>query len=403
MNLAYKDIRQNPGRFALTAIGVGMLLMIVMGMGGIYRGIIEDAVLLIDSVDADLWIVQRDTRGPMAEVSRVPRNLVHRALAVPGVESSREFIHHTIQREQDGKPLRIAVLGLSWPTDKGEWIPLIAGRPLSQNHFEMIADQSLRLELGHKLKLGKDTFTVVGLTENMIGTGGDGVGFFTVSDSQAIQFDTPGEAIRLEREARVNRGKNSDIGQLQPALVERASGPSAGLAPIALPQISAVIVKVSPGVDVNQVAETIAAWGDVSVFTQKGQQDLVLRGPVEKARKQIGLFRVLLTAIAAIIMALILYTLTLDKVQSIALLKLIGAQNHVILGMILQQALLLGLFGYGIAYFLGQRLFPLFPRRVIITNEDLIQLAVIVAVISVVSSGLGIWKAMQVSPNEALE
>ena len=403
MNLAFKDIRQNPGRFALTAIGVGMLLMIVMGMGGIYRGIIEDAVLLIDQVDADLWIVQRDTRGPMAEVSRVPRNLVHRALAVPGVESSREFVHHTIQREHAGKPLRIAVLGLSWPTDRGEWIRLIAGRPLSQNHFEMIADKSLGLALGHTLELGKDSYTVVGLTENMIGTGGDGVGFFTVADSQAIQFDTPGEAIRLEREARIGRGEDSDIGKLQPALVERVGGSSLELAPIARPQISAVIVKVSPGVDVNEVAETISSWGDVSVYTQEGQQDLVLRGPVQKARKQIGLFRVLLTAIAAIIMALILYTLTLDKVQSIALLKLIGAPNHVILGMILQQALLLGLFGYGIAYLLGQRLFPMFPRRVIITNEDLMRLAVIVAVISVVSSGLGIWKAMQVSPNEALE
>jgi len=32
MNLASKDIRQNPGRFALPAIGVGMLLMFVMGM-----------------------------------------------------------------------------------------------------------------------------------------------------------------------------------------------------------------------------------------------------------------------------------------------------------------------------------------------------------------------------------
>jgi putative ABC transport system permease protein len=403
MNLASKDIRQNPGRFALTAIGVGMLLMIVMGMGGIYRGIIEDAVLLIDRVDADLWIVQHDTRGPMAEVSRVPRNLVHRALAVPGVVSSREFVHHTIQREYQGKPLRIAVLGLSWPTDKGEWIPLIAGRPLRQNHFEMIADKSLGLALGHKLELGKDTYTVVGLTKNMIGTGGDGIGFFTVADSQAIQFDTPGEAIRLEREARISRGEKSDVGKLQPALVERAGGASASLAPIARPQISAVIVKLSPAADINEVASTISAWGDVSVYTQTEQQDFVLRGPVEKARKQIGLFRILLTAIAAIIMALILYTLTLDKVQSIALLKLIGAPNYVILGMILQQALLLGLFGYGIAYLVGQRLFPLFPRRVIVTTEDLIQLAVIVAIISVASSLLGIWKAMQVSPNEALE
>jgi putative ABC transport system permease protein len=185
--------------------------------------------------------------------------------------------------------------------------------------------------------------------------------------------------------------------------VERASGSSASLAPIARPQISAVIVKLSPGANMDKVASTISGWGDVSVYTHTEQQDLVMRGPVEKARKQIGLFRVLLTAIAAIIMALILYTLTLDKIQSIALLKLIGAPNYVILGMILQQALLLGLFGYGIAFLLGQRLFPMFPRRVIVTNEDLIQLSVIVAIISVASSLLGIWKAMRVSPNEALE
>ncbi len=403
MNLAAKDIRHNPGRFALTAIGVGMLLMIVMGMGGIYRGIIDDAVLLIDSVDADLWIVQRDTRGPMAEVSRVPRNLVHRALAVPGVESSREFVHHTIQRERNDQPLRIAVLGLSWPTDKGEWIPLVAGRPIAQNHYEMIADKSLGLALGEQLPLGKDIYTVVGLTQNMIGTGGDGVAFFTVADAQAVQFDTPGEAIRLEREARVARGAESETGTLQPLLLERAALPGSELPPLGPPQISAVVVKVLPGADVHEVAETISAWGDVSVFTHKQQQDLVLRGPVEKARKQIGLFRVLLTVIAAIIMALILYTLTLDKIQSIALLKLIGAPNRVILGMILQQAMLLGVFGYGIAWLLGQRLFPLFPRRVIITNQDLVQLAFAVAVISLLASLLGIWKAMQVTPNQALD
>ncbi|MCA9089520.1 MAG: hypothetical protein KDA90_12925, partial [Planctomycetaceae bacterium] len=97
-----------------------------------------------------------------------------------------------------------------------------------------------------------------------------------------------------------------------------------------------------------------------------------------------------------------LYTLTLDKIHSIALLKLIGAPNRVILGLILQQALLLGGIGFGIAYLLGQRVFPLFPRRVIITEGDVLQLAVIVFGISVASSVLGIWKAMRVSPNEAL-
>ncbi len=226
MNLAVKDIRHNLGRFSLTTIGIGLLLMVVMGMGGIYRGLIEDATLLTDRIGADLWIVQRDTRGPFAEISRVPANLVHRVAAVPGVATSREFVYHTIQREHDGKPLRIAVLGLSWPTDRGEWVPLIAGRPLAQNHFEMIADQTLGLRLGERIRLGKETYTVVGISSSMISSSGDGIGLFTVADAQAIQFDVPGEAVRLEREARKARGQRSELGAKQPTLVEQAFQPT---------------------------------------------------------------------------------------------------------------------------------------------------------------------------------
>jgi len=402
MNLAVKNIRHSLGRFGLTTIGIGMLLMVVMGMGGIYRGIIEDATLLVDRVGADLWVVQRDTRGPFAEISRVPANLVHRVLAVPGVATAREFVYHTIQREHKGKPLRIAVLGLSWPTDKGEWVPLIAGRPLARNHFEMIADKTLGLPLGEQIRLGKETYTVVGISSSMISSSGDGLGLFTVADALAIQFDTPGEAVRLEREARKARGQRSELGTKQPTLVERASQPTAEISAIARPQISAVMVRVSPGARAEDVASTISAWGDVSVHTREGQNALLLKGPVEKARKQIGLFKVLLTAIATVIMALILYTLTLDKLHSIALLKLIGAPNRVIFGMILQQAFVLGVLGYGIAYVMGQKIFPNFPRRVILVESDLIQLALIVLGISVLSSLLGIWRAMQVQPNEAL-
>jgi putative ABC transport system permease protein len=402
MNLASKDIRHNLGRFALTTLGVGMLLMVVMGMKGIYRGIVEDATLLTDRVGADLWIVQRHTRGPFAEVSRVPPNLVHRALAVPGVQSAREFVYHTIQREREERPLRIAVLGLSWPTDRGEWLPLVAGRPLTQSHFEMIADASLGLHLGETLQLGKDSYTVVGITTSMISSNGDGLAFFTVADALAIQFDVPGEAVRLERASREARGERSEVGLKQPTLLEQAVKPSAELPAIAPLQLSAVMVTVAPGTDVNEVAGIISGWSDVSVYTQQGQRELLLEGSVERIRRQIGLFTLLLTVIAAIIMALILYTLTLDKIHAIALLKLIGAPNTVILGLIVQQALVLGVLGYGIAFMFGQKVFPMFPRRVILTEDDLLQLAAIVLVISVVSSLLGIWKAMRVSPNEAL-
>lgn len=63
MNLAAQDIRHNLGRFALTAVGIGLLLMIVLGMSGIYRGMIDDALVVVDRIGADFWVVQRGTRG----------------------------------------------------------------------------------------------------------------------------------------------------------------------------------------------------------------------------------------------------------------------------------------------------------------------------------------------------
>lgn len=402
MNLAVRDIRHNVGRFVFTTVGIGLLLMIVMGMGGIYRGLIHEAVLLVDHVGADLWVVQGSTRGPFAEISRIPANLEDRVRSVEGVAMARRFVSHTIQREHRGEPLRIVVEGLSWPDDHGEWIPLVAGRALRQAHYEMIADVSLKLGLGEKITLGKDTFEVVGQTRGMTGSSGDGLAFFTVSDALAIQFDVPGEAVRLERAARRERLENIELGRLQPLLLERAAGLSRNIPALSAPQVSAVLVTLRPDADEAAVRRTLDTWPDITVYSTQEQKDLLLAGMVDKARRQLGLFRVLLIIISTIIIALIIYTLTLDKIRDIALLKLIGARNRVVGGLILQQALLMGAFGYALAWWIGQFLFPHFPRLVLIVQEDLISLGFIVLIISTLASMLGIWKAMSVEPNTVL-
>ncbi len=402
MNLSLRDVRHHAGRFALTAFGLGVLLMVVMGMGGIYRGLIDEGTLLIDRVGSDIWVVQRDTRGPFAELSRVPRNLVDRVAAVPGVESAREFVTHTIQREHAGRLLRMVVVGLSWPTDKGERLPLVAGRPLARNHYEMIADRKLGLKLGTKLELGKDKYTIVGLTRGMTSWGGDAAVFVTVNDAQAIQFDQPGEAIRLERAARQGRAAHQEFGRTQPQLLERAAGPAKNIPALGPAGVSAVMARLAPGVDAGAACALISAWRDVTAMTHAEQQHLIISGPLERSGRQLGLFRTLLTIVSAIVMALILYTLTLDKLHDIAMLKLIGAPNHVILGLIMQQAIVLGMLGFGVAYVLGRQVFPHFPRRIVLVEEDLIKLASVVLGISILASGLGIWRALRVSPGEVL-
>jgi putative ABC transport system permease protein len=402
MNLAAQDIRHHAGRFILTATGLGLLLMIVLGMSGIYAGLVHEATLLVNRLDADLWVVQAGTRGPFAEVSRVPASLADRLEAVPGVASAHRFVYHTVQRERDGKPWRFAVQGLDWPADRGNALPLVAGRPLGQAHYEMLADRTLGLALNERIRLGDDVYEVVGLTRGMTSSAGDPLAFFSLRDAQAIQYDTPGEAVRLERAARHARAGATDLVRQQPALGDRPLLPSAQLPGLGPPPVSAVLLRLRPGASREEVMGVLASWPDISVHTSAEQNEILLRGTVDRARRQLGLFRAILILVSAIVMALILYTLTLDKLHDIALLKLIGARNRVIVGLILQQALALGAVGYALAWLLGQWLFPLFPRLVLITPADLVGLALIVVAISVAASVLGLAKALRVQPNEVL-
>jgi putative ABC transport system permease protein len=177
---------------------------------------------------------------------------------------------------------------------------------------------------------------------------------------------------------------------------------SRGIPAFATPQVSAVLVSLQSRSDEAAVRALLGNWPDITVYSTQEQKDLLLAGMVDKARRQLGLFRVLLIIISTIIIALIIYTLTLDKIRDIALLKLIGARNSVIGGLILQQALLMGVCGFGLAWWIGQYLFPHFPRLVLIANEDLVSLGLIVMAISTLASLLGIWKALRIEPNLVL-
>jgi putative ABC transport system permease protein len=56
---------------------------------------------------------------------------------------------------------------------------------------------------------------------------------------------------------------------------------------------------------------------------------------IATSAKQIGMFLVILAAVSAAIVAFIIYTLTMDKIREIAVLKLIGTRNRTIAWMIL--------------------------------------------------------------------
>ena len=86
----------------------------------------------------------------------------------------------------------------------------------------------------------------------------------------------------------------------------------------------------------------------MTVYTTQQQNDLLLSGMVDKARRQLGLFRVLLIIVSTIIMALIIYTLTLDKIHDIAHAQADGrAQPRHRAASSFSRRCCMGAFGYG--------------------------------------------------------
>lgn len=375
MNLAYRDIRHNLGRFLLTCFGLSLLLGVVLSMIGIYRGLVEDALTLVRTPAVDVWVVESGTRGPFAESSRIPGDTREAIARLQGVSAAGSVTYQSAETRHRGEKLRLYVVGYE-PGRPGGPDRIATGRPIARSHYEMVADKRSGLSPGDRVELGRNTFSVVGLTDGQVSSGGDPVIYITLLDSQELQFELAPPAARRE--------------------VARGNGPSG------TDTINAVVAHVLPNTPPESVAEAARRWKHLAAMTQAGQETILTRSVVERARQQIGLFTSLLLIVSAVIIALILYTMTMDKIREIATLKLIGAPDRTIISLIMQQALAMGVIGFGFGALLITAVKDYFPRRVVLQPEDGLALAGIVILVCILSSGLGVRLALKVDPATAL-
>lgn len=375
MNLAYRDIRHNLGRFLLTCVGLGLLLGVVLAMIGIYRGLVVDALTIARAPAIDLWVVEANTRGPFAEASRIPGDTRESIARIAGVEAAGSITYQTVEANHLGRKLRLYVIGHE-PTRPGGPPALLEGRSIGQSHFELVADRASGLSLGDTIALGRSTFTVVGRTVNQVNSGGDPAVYMTLADAQKLQFDLSPSASRVQR--------------------------ARGSTPAGRDTVNAVIARLQPHSSPDAVAETVRRWKHLAAITQEAQEVILSQSLVDRARRQIGLFTSLLLAVSAVIIALIIYTMTMEKLKPIATLKLIGAPDSTIVGMIVQQAMALGLIGFFTGAALIINIKDYFPRRVILEPDNVLALGAVVFVVCLLSSGLGVRAALRVDPATAL-
>ena len=375
MNLAIKDIRHGLFRFVLTCLGLGLLMTVVLAMIGIYNGLVTEALAVVKAPQADIWVVEAGTKGPFAEASNIPVATRDAVARMPGVSEAGAVTYQTVETSHGSRAMRLYVIGFE-PGRPGGPQRIAEGRGISASHFELLADRKTGLTPGETIMLGRDRFRVVGLVEDALNSGGDPAVFVTLADALALQTTLDPAAARVQT--------------------------ARGSAPVKPANVAAVIARMAPGADVDLLTATVRQWKHLAALTQAEQEQLLLVSVVDRARRQIGLFLGILLTVSAVVIALIIYTMTMEKLKQIATLKLIGAPDRTIVGMIVQQALILGGAGWAAGLVLILLVKDYFPRRVVLEPVHALVLAGIIFIVCIAASGLGVRAATKVDPATAL-
>ncbi len=396
MDLAVYDLKLHRGRFIATVIGVGLLFTVVLAMNGLYRGNIYEGLALINATNPDLWVVERYRGGPFNEQSTLPEFYHYSVKAIPGVEKASPFIYYAVERPISGKSRHFSIIGHDVFGGLGGPQKIYAGRNIEQAHYEMIAHPKLGLRLGDRIPLGLHTYTVVGLTKEAVSSDGEALVYLSLPDAQEVLYQRDNEAVRDQRERLLRTLSGQSY--LSPSQAEK-------LLPKLQPDthiINAILVRLKPGINRTEVARRIEKWLYLSAFTTEEELQLMLKGRLASMTKQLLLFRTLLLIISVIIVSLVIYTFTMEKIRSIAVMKLIGAPNWVIIRMVMEQSLLLtiGAFLFGLA--LIHNTYQLFPRTLLIAPGDDLVTFIVAFAGGILASILGLWQALKTQPAMAL-
>jgi len=396
MDLAVRDIAHHKGKFVATIIGVGLLFAVVLSMNGIYRGFIFEGLSAIKVTNPDLWVVERYRGGPFNEQSTIPDFFHYSIEAIEGVEKASPFIFYGVERMIQGKRKRFTIIGYDVFGGLGGPQKLTAGRHIRRAHYEMVAHEKLKFRLGDTIPLGLHNYTVVGLFNDGTAPDGEPLVYVSLPDAQEILYLRDNEEIRNQRERLLKtltapgRMIAEQVQQYMPLLE------------INTHMVNAHVVKLKPEANPMEVARKIEKNLYFSVYTTQQQIDLMMQGRLAMPRKQLLLFRIILLIVSVVIISLVIYTFTMEKIRSIAVMKLIGAPNRLIIRLVLEQSLLMTAGSYLVGLVIIHNTYHYFPRLVRLTPFDDTVTFFIALAGALIASVLGIVQAIKTEPALAL-
>lgn len=301
-------------KYLALVLGLSFAVLLIAQQGSIFLGLMLRATGFLQNISQpDLWVADPGTRY-IGEIRGLNNEDLMRVRSVPGVAWAEPFFTSRAPVElPNGDFKSIQLLGIDRNTLIGQPPEMVAG-----DIADLRIPDAVVVEVTSREKLGD-----IGIGDTM-----------RLNDRRAIVVGF----------ARARLGFESN------ALVYTTYERALQFVPTPRNPMSFMLVKVKPDADLRAVQARIGQIPGLGAFTT---QELRWR-TIEFILKETGIginfgITVLLGFIVGLVVAAaIFYQFTLENLRHFAVLKAMGATRAILVKMILVQALLVGVIGYGI-------------------------------------------------------
>lgn len=300
--LARKNLFAERTRLIMSISGVAFAVLLILVLGGLYRGWQTKLTSYLQSLDTDLVIGQAGSADTTHSMSFLPANLATDLQQIPGVTNVDDFIGRQIMVTDKGKDFRVFLVGFD-PSGK-------RNRPLGlKSGTDDISDGQIVIDEAFarkgKYRLG-DTVPIAGQKLNVAGISSQG-------NSLIYQY--------------VFVTKNDARTTLQLG-----------------PQTNYFLVKANDPTNVQ--TELRQKFPDLNVMSKDefivNNKKLV----TETFLPIVGILFVIAFLVGSAIVGLTIYTATVEKSREYGVLKAIGSSNGTLYKIVLEQSFIAGAIGF---------------------------------------------------------
>jgi putative ABC transport system permease protein len=365
IRFAFKTLTDHPVRYIITACGIGLCVILILFLMGIYRGVADGSVEYVRSSLADLWVLQRHATNILRSTSLLKPSHGRKIKEVAGVSNVSPVLFILAAVELPNGPQTLYLTGYEPVTGDGGPPTIVEGRNIGGDS-EIVIDRSFaaknRIEVGDTLQVKNYRFAVAGLS--------GGTNMFVIQ----YAFISLADAHRI-----------------------------IGVAGI----VTCYQVLLEAGADPVVVSQAIEdRMPDVVAF---GREEFLANNIREMESGILSLLftvSVLGSVVLTVILSLILSINVLERRKDYAIMKALGSPEGFIPRLVVLQSVMLSLTGLALgilAHFPAGRLVERLSPEVSLTTTTVHMAAVILVVlaISLVSAVIPIQKLKRIYPLEA--